>query len=348
MRLSRVILVALFGALVACAADVGSVEQYPGEEAEDVSNEDLTARISAKVAVTDLAKRVTRHVVRQAVPALVGPNLAAGARVIELRTMQRGGKAARLVVDATSLSTSIVSAAAFDAASSEEVFSGTAYDRLGQRAREGVVKTFASTDVRTPPRVTLTVDMCQSSKPWDKALFEWAVNQSAQLGRAFPVAIAMTGVWAGKHPAEFRQLQAWESSGKLAIEWVNHSMTHPLNCVGNACAFLTRSSVAFDREVLDLEQVLLEQGEVPSAFFRFPGLVHNQARRAELKHFGVFGLDADAWLAKGEAIHDGGVILLHGNGNEPAGIRAFLTAMQGRYAGGEAKIQFVPLRQAMR
>jgi hypothetical protein len=145
------------------------------------------------------------------------------------------------------------------------------------------------------------------------------------------------------------ELQAWEARGKLAIDWVNHSMTHPLHCAGNSCAFLTARSVDFRREVLDLEQVLLEQNETRSMFFRFPGLVHNAERRGSLESMGVLGLDANAWLAKGEPIRDGAVILLHGNGNEPAGIRAFFNLMaRGPFAGGAAanKLTFVPLHEA--
>lgn len=346
-------LLASLGMLGGCASEEPGEDlvsgEHPGEHAEETNEADLTSRLPAQVRIESLAKVERRRVLTKAIAALDGASLVRGARILELRQFRRAGKDARLVMNAESLATSVVSGDALVAGSREQTFSGTAYDRLQARSRDGVVQSFAGGG-QAAPRVTLTVDMCQSSKPWDKALFDWAVSQGERLGRAFPIAIAMTGGWAGKHPTEFRQLQSWENSGKLAIEWINHSMTHPLHCAGNSCAFLTSSSVDFAGEVLGLEQVLLEQGEVPSAFFRFPGLVHNQSRRTQLRSFGMVGLDADAWLAKGEAIHDGGVILLHGNGNEPAGIRMFLSAMEGRYAGGEAsgKIRFVGLSQAMR
>jgi hypothetical protein len=338
----RILLLGLIATACAVEAD-DPVDEYPGEEVEEA---DLTARLPAKVSIKNFGTGLERRRCKQNVAALQGPEVPPGAPVLSLRRFSRETKAARLVLNADTLRTSVVPESAFAATCAEERFANSAYDRSRARSAEGVVKSFADGSPVSPPQVALTVDMCQSSKPWDRELFEWAVAQGEALGRPLPIAIAMTGGWAGKHPVEFRQLQAWGASKKLAIDWVNHSMSHPVNCANGKCTFLTASNVDYKEQVLGLEQVLLEQGETPSAFFRFPGLVHNQARRLAMRELGVVGLDADAWLAKGERIRDGAVILLHGNGNEPAGIRMFMQAMRsGAYAGGEAqgKLKFVSL-----
>ena len=74
-------------------------------------------------------------------------------------------------------------------------------------------------------------------------------------------------------------------------------------------------------EILSTEKYLLEAGQNPGVFFRFPGLVSNKKLIKTLKSYGLIPLGADAWIAKGQAIRPGGIILVHGNGNEPDGIK---------------------------
>lgn len=79
--------------------------------------------------------------------------------------------------------------------------------------------------------------------------------------------------------------------------------------------------INLDTEILLTEQYLLEHNQTPSVFFRFPGLVSNTLLLNQLKKFGLIPLSADAWLAKDEQVSPGGIVLVHGNGNEPLGIR---------------------------
>lgn len=73
----------------------------------------------------------------------------------------------------------------------------------------------------------LTVDMCQSKKPFEKTFFEKLVAIADETKKPFPVAISMTGLWMQKHPYEFKWLLAQQQAGKLDITWTNHSFTHP-------------------------------------------------------------------------------------------------------------------------
>lgn len=168
----------------------------------------------------------------------------------------------------------------------------------------------------------LTVDLCPSKRPFETAFF----NTVADLGQAqpVPVAVAITGGWLATHGQEFDWLRQQESRGRLAITWVNHSLTHPYDAtVPLSRTFLLTPGLDRRREILALEMQLLERGVVPSIFFRFPGLVADDAALGLVRELGLIPLGSNAWLAKGEVPRDGSVILVHGNGNEPAGIRRF-------------------------
>lgn len=180
-------------------------------------------------------------------------------------------------------------------------------------------------------RFAVTIDMCQSSNPWDQDLFNRLVALGGELGKPVHVGVAMTGLWAAGHAENFHQLVRWQKEGKLDITWINHSYRHTLSKQSSGeFLFLTAPTINFKAEVLDLEKLLLEQGLMFSPLFRFPGLAHNAARLTELNSLSLFGLDANAWLAKGEKIEDRSVVLIHGNGNERNGIELFLKEIKSR------------------
>jgi hypothetical protein len=272
-------------------------------------------------------------------PSRLGPELASGARIAVIRTLTIDGVRARLVVDVDRSTTSLVDEAAIGSktrpATSTDRIAESAYARsLAELAASSKALESIDRDARIEENVTepfaLTIDMCQSRKPWDKRLFDWAVSLSDQIHAPVPLGIAMTGGWAQAHPTELDQLLAWQSAGKLAITWINHSSTHPLNCLNASCSkaeFLTAASVDFDEQVFGLERSLLARGMVPSTIFRFPGLIHDGRRLSQLSRLSLMPLDSDAWIAKGQGIHPRAVVLIHGNGNEPEGITGFLRAV---------------------
>lgn len=61
--------------------------------------------------------------------------------------------------------------------------------------------------------------------------------------------------------------------------------------------------------------------QVSSVFFRAPGLVTDTKLLNQLSIDGLILVGSDAWLAKGEGPQSGSIILIHGNGNKPQGIR---------------------------
>lgn len=168
----------------------------------------------------------------------------------------------------------------------------------------------------------LTIDLCPSSKPFETEFFQALVARSDQLHHPIPIAISLSGLWLITHPQEFVWLQTQQVNHKLDITWINHSFTHVYyRDLPNANNFLLSPETNFDSEVLTLEKLLLQRGELPSVFFRFPGLISNRKLIHRLcDRFGLIPVGANAWLARHEPIEAGSFILVHGNSNEPAGI----------------------------
>lgn len=171
----------------------------------------------------------------------------------------------------------------------------------------------------------LTVDMCPSSKKgFELDFFKSLVFRK----KGYPVAISLTKQWALYHPKEFEQLKAWDDSKALNITWMNHGSMHPYTR-GLALEknFINQEGVDFKKEVLDNELFMIKEGRTPSIFYRFAGLVSNEkAYRYLIETLGLIPLGTKAWLAKGEKIKAGSIVLVHGNKNEPLGIKRFLEA----------------------
>lgn len=164
----------------------------------------------------------------------------------------------------------------------------------------------------------LTIDMCPSSKPLAKDLFE-AIAMAGE-HEAVPIGISMTGLWAKQHPKELVWLIKQQDEQKLAITWINHTFHHNFIMSSKAKRWLLPSQHTEMEEILLLEKMLIQKGQVPSVFFRFPGLMANAELIKTLHEAGLIPLGSDAWLAKRQHATPGSIILVHGNGNETAGV----------------------------
>ncbi len=176
-------------------------------------------------------------------------------------------------------------------------------------------------------KFALTIDMCPSIKgKFEKDdLFNWLVGLSKKhQNYPIPISIAITKKWITSHLSEFRELLQMQESGRLKITWVNHSATHPLNeNKSKKILFLTAENVNFEEEILRVEKTLLEYNQMPSIFFRFPGLVYNKDLLHKLNDMSLIALDSNAWIAKKQPIKNNSIVLLHGNGNEHYGVVKF-------------------------
>lgn len=172
--------------------------------------------------------------------------------------------------------------------------------------------------------VFVTGDLCPSHRQLDRSfLSDLEKDRGPQIGGA-PVALSITGVWVHQHQEDFRWLRREKAAGRLSILWVNHSYRHPFERnLSNGENFILTPGLDPTDEILNVERLLIANGETPSVFFRFPGLISNEAWMTRLNDDHLIPVGADAWLAIGQKPHPGSIVLVHPNGNEPAGIAEF-------------------------
>jgi hypothetical protein len=170
------------------------------------------------------------------------------------------------------------------------------------------------------PGAFVTGDLCPSPRPLDRAFFA----RLSGTGPRAPVALAVSGLWLTHHPKDFRWLVDQRDAGALDIVWVDHTYTHPYRRkAADASNYLLTRGVNPEREILDTERLIIASGETPSLFFRFPGLISSDPLMQAVRRFHLVTLGADAWLAIGQRPGPGSIVLVHPNGNEPAGLKAF-------------------------
>lgn len=176
---------------------------------------------------------------------------------------------------------------------------------------------------------TLTIDLCPSKKPLDRIIFKEIIQELSKKERPVPVAISITGKFLQKHPSDILWLKALVKSGDISITWINHTYNHHYNKkAALANNFLLLPGTNVSKEILDTEKALLNQGILFSDFFRFPGLISSPRLISQVTDFGLIPIGTDAWLAKGDKIKQGSIVLIHGNGNEPLGVKAFTKLLQ--------------------
>jgi hypothetical protein len=249
----------------------------------------------------------------------------AGVPLLAIRRMDVGGQGMRLAVDPVTLATSLEADRTLSCTDTNDA------QQTGTRYLQAIRVSTASAQNAGPQQVVangglqrgsgpgtfLTADLCPSRRPLDRAFLE-------KLQSPLPVALAISGIWLTHHRADFQWLLNRRKTGALEITWIDHSYSHPYEA-GRPLAknFLLTPGTDMRTEILDTEKLLVAQGETPSVFFRFPGLISSPAlmRTAADNHLVVLG--AGAWLARSARVRRGDIILIHLNGNEPAGLKIF-------------------------
>jgi hypothetical protein len=185
----------------------------------------------------------------------------------------------------------------------------------------------------------LTGDLCPSHRPLDREFF----TRLAEAAPGAPIALAVSGRWLKRHGEDFEWLTSRARSGDLSIAWVDHSYSHPYAAgTPDARNYLLRPGADLDAEIFATERLLIEKGATPSAFFRFPGLVADAGLTEALRRRHLIALGADAWLVLSPAPRAGSIVLVHPNGNEPAGLRLFYRLQ----SQGRLPRPFRPIEQA--
>lgn len=249
----------------------------------------------------------------------------AGETRLAIRAMSVGDEALLLTVDPQKLTTSLERAQCWRCADTDdESQRDTRYlEALRPPGGEGPLVN-AGLVHGAGAGAFVTGDLCPSRLPLDRGFFE----RLAKLGQGAlgptPVALAVSGLWLVHHRADFDWLKEMARTGALDIAWVNHSYHHTYAPGGpDARNYLLRPGTDMAAEILDTERLLIEQGVTPSVFFRFPGLVADATLLETARRHHLITLGADSWLALGPAPREGSIVLVHPNGNEPAGLRLF-------------------------
>jgi hypothetical protein len=181
--------------------------------------------------------------------------------------------------------------------------------------------------------IDLTIDLCPSHRPLDRVVFTDLIDEVGRVEKPVPLAVAITGRWISMHPEDLHWLNSLAKAGKLSIVWINHTYNHFVKKnVPLKMNFMLLKGIDIGGEVLKTEIALLQEGIIPSVFFRFPGLISNHDVFSKITGLGLIPIGSDAWLAKGQWPKNGSIVLIHANGNEPLGVRDFIKMLNEKRA----------------
>ena len=260
-------------------------------------------------------------------PVLKACVAADGRKAVAIREMTVAGLKVDLLADPEALTTRLERAACWTCSEmSEDELKSTRMGRAISESAEapglihrGFLQNAGLTHGAAPGDF-VTGDLCPSKRPLDRAFFTRLETASDRA----PVALGISGLWLVDHFDDFRWLIDQRNAGALDILWVDHTYHHPYrHDLPLGSNFLLTRGVDPEAEILDTERLLIANGETPSLFFRFPGLVSSDPLMQAVSRFHLVTLGADAWLAKGQQPERGSILLVHPNGNEPKGLAMF-------------------------
>jgi len=213
-------------------------------------------------------------------------------------------------------------------------FKNTPYEkalRKAEKQSQRIQDAGIERGIPTETGISLTADLCPSHRPLDRRIFTTMFNEFKKVEKPAPIALSASGLWMLNHKEDLEWLKQLSNEGAIRVTWVNHSYNHRVSKTAPLKEnFLLEPGTDIKYEVLATEQLMLKNGLVPSAFFRFPGLVSDQQLVYKVTDFGLIPIGSDAWLAKGQQPNAGSIVLIHGNGNEPVGVKDFIKLLQSK------------------
>ena len=250
-----------------------------------------------------------------------------GRRSVAIREMNLAGEPVVLLADPQSLTTRLERASCWtckDAA--DEELAGTRLMRAVEASaaapgleHRGFLENAGLTHGGSSGAY-LTGDLCPSKRPLDRAFLDGLATKEERP----PIALSISGLWLLHHFEDYQWLLRKQAAGAFGITWVDHSYHHQFRRgVPYDRNFMLAPGVDPDAEILDTEKLLIANGQTPSLFFRFPGLISSAPLMQAARRHHLIALGADAWLAIGQHPRPGSIVLVHPNGNEEVGLKMF-------------------------
>lgn len=266
--------------------------------------------------------------------------------VIIIRQYPQEGQQFYIGVDPNNLQTRAISSESivvkpFTWQQIQDIYSNTPYLKAVLEARKQSFFLQNAGIIHGYPKekgVTLTIDLCPSHKPLDRLIFTSLLNEFQKTEKPVPIALSITGRFMLTHPSDIIWLKSLIDSGQISVTWIDHTFNHHYNPKTPLKEnFLLEPNTDLNFEILGTEIALLQKGFVFSVFFRFPGLVSDPQVVKIVTDYGLIPIGSDAWLAKGQPAYSGSIVLIHGNGNEPLGIKDFIRLLQTEKSSVESK-----------
>jgi len=258
---------------------------------------------------------------------------------LTLRRFENNGKTYLLLVDPDELETKVDEASLYTLnpmtiAKARLYYYKSSYEtalRKAEQDSKSIQNAGIQSGMPKETGITLTADLCPSRRPLDRRIFTSIFEEFKRVEQPVPIALSITGIWMHNHQKDLQWLKQLNIKGEVAITWINHSYNHRVDMkLPLKENFLLEPGTDINFEVLGTEQAMLNNGLLPSVFFRFPGLVSDQQLIYKITAFGLIPIGSDAWLAKGQQARPGSIILIHGNGNEPTGVNDFLALLRSK------------------
>lgn len=252
---------------------------------------------------------------------------------VALRKFFLNGRPYYLAVNPVTLDTELVPVGRYHAAKNSLGYLRSAYNNLPY-FRAMILAESNSSRMRNAgiihiprggPGIVITADLCPAKMPLDRRIFTRLISDYGPAHKPIPLALALSGIWMDKHPDDVVWLRNLVIKNEFRITWINHTYHHAYyKRIPWWNNFLLDKKVKASDEIIHNEITLLESGLVPSVFFRFPGLISNKELFRQVTEYGLIPIGSDAWLGKKQWPENGSIILVHANGQEPAGIKRFL------------------------
>ncbi len=257
----------------------------------------------------------------------------AGNNLLVMRSFERDGQPFYLAADVNTLTTRFYPAAQLNVMPVKLTqyvtkLNNNAYGRAitaAQQQSNNLQDAGISHGFPKEKGISLTIDLCPSHKPLDRVIFTSLINAFKKVKTPVPVALSITGRFMLTHGDDIEWLKGLQKAGDLDITWINHTYNHHFNPrIPLKENFLLAPGTDINFEILGTEQAMLQHGLTPSVFFRFPGLISDHSLVDKITSYGLIPVGSDAWLAKGQNASSGSIVLIHGNGNEPVGVKDFI------------------------